>query len=138
MPGPAICVTNLIQSLNVVSALEGDVYQVLQWAWHEVKGEAMAVNEAEHTTGIVWKVWREVRLLRCEVGVTVVWWCCHTHTGNEVSSCVGRVVERLPSLCVCFGPADAVWFKWDCGLPVASQHSLYHSTHGFRHEQVRS
>ena len=24
-------------------------------------------------------------------GVTVVRWCCHTHTGNEVSSCVGRV-----------------------------------------------
>ena len=30
--------------------------QVLLWAWHGVKGEAMAVNEAEHTTGIVWKV----------------------------------------------------------------------------------
>ena len=84
--------------------------QVLLWAWHGVKGEAMAVNEAEHTTGIVWKVRREERLRRCEVGVTVVGWCCHTHTGNEVSSCVGRVVERLPSLCVCFGPVDAVWF----------------------------
>ena len=24
--------------------------QVLLWAWHGVKGEAMAVNEAEHTT----------------------------------------------------------------------------------------
>ena len=33
--------------------------QVLLWAWHEVEGEAMAVNEAEHTTGIVWKVRRE-------------------------------------------------------------------------------
>ena len=33
--------------------------QVLLWAWHGVKGEAMAVNEAEHTTGILWKVWRE-------------------------------------------------------------------------------
>ena len=32
----------------------------------------MAVNEAEHTTGIVWKVRREERLRRCEVGVTVV------------------------------------------------------------------
>ena len=27
--------------------------QVLLWAWHGVKGEAMTVNEAEHTTGIV-------------------------------------------------------------------------------------
>ena len=53
-----------------------------------VKGEAMAVNEAEHTTGNVWKVRREERLLRCEVGVTVVRWCCHTHTGNEVMLCV--------------------------------------------------
>ena len=30
--------------------------QVLLWAWHGVIGEAMAVNKAEHTTGIVWKV----------------------------------------------------------------------------------
>ena len=36
--------------------------QVLLWAWYGVKGEAMAVNEAEHTTGIVWKVRREERL----------------------------------------------------------------------------
>ena len=42
---------------------------VLLWAWHGVKGEAMAVNEAEHTTGIVW---REERLRRYKVGVTVV------------------------------------------------------------------
>ena len=53
----------------------------------------MAVNEAEHTTGIVWKVRREEGLRRCEEGVTVVRWCCHTHTGNKVSSCVGRVVH---------------------------------------------
>ena len=65
-------------------------FQVLLWAWHGVKGEAMAVND---TTGIVWKVRREERLRRCEEGVTVVRWCCHTHAGNEVSSCVGRVVE---------------------------------------------
>ena len=81
--------------------------QVLLWAWDGVKGEAMAGNEAEH---IVWKVRREERLPRCEVGVTVVRWCCYTHTGNEVSSCVGRVVERLRSLCVYFGPMNAVRF----------------------------
>ena len=80
---------------------------MLLWAWHGVKGEAMAVNKAEHTSGIVR---REERLRRSEVGVTVVRWCCHTHTGNEVSSCVGRVVERLGSLCVYFGPVDAVRF----------------------------
>ena len=69
--------------------------QVLLWAWHGVKGEAMAINEAERTTGIVWKVRREERLRRWVVGATVVRWSCHTHTGNEVNSCVGRVVERL-------------------------------------------
>ena len=68
--------------------------RVLLWAWHGLKGEAMAV---EHTTGIMWKVRREEGLQRCEVGVTVVRWCCHTHTGNEVSSCVGKVVETLLS-----------------------------------------
>ena len=69
--------------------------QVLLWAWHGVKVEAMAINEAERTTGIVWKVRREERLRRWVVGVTVVRWSCHTHTGSEVNSCVGRVVERL-------------------------------------------
>ena len=59
-----------------------------------------------------WKVRREER---CEVGVTVVRWCCHTHTGNEVSSCVGRVVERLRSLCVYFGPVFNVGFRWTSG-----------------------
>ena len=44
-----------------MSALEGDVYQVLQWAWHEVKGEAMAVNEADYTSRIVLTVGREER-----------------------------------------------------------------------------
>ena len=83
--------------------------RVLLWAWHVVLGEPMAVNGAEHT-GIVWKVRREEKLRRCEVGVTVVRWCCHTQTGNEVSSCVGRVVERLRSLCVYFSPVDAVRF----------------------------
>ena len=44
--------------------------QVLLWAWHGVKGEAIVVNKAERTTGIVWKVWREERLRICDVGVT--------------------------------------------------------------------
>ena len=30
-----------------------DSIQVLQWAWHEVKGEAVAANEADVTSGIV-------------------------------------------------------------------------------------
>ena len=43
------------------------------------------------------------------MGVTVGMWCCPTYTGSEVSSCVGGVgVERLQSLCVHFGPVDAV------------------------------
>ena len=60
---------------------------------HGVKGEAMASEGVR-------KVRREERLRRYEEGVTVVRWCCHNYTGNEVSSCVGRVVERLQSLCV--------------------------------------
>ena len=53
-------------------------------------------------------------------GVTVVRWCCHTHTGNEVSSCVGRVLERLP-VCIL-----ALWIQCGlsgivCGLPVDSR-----------------
>ena len=44
--------------------------------------------------------------------------CCYSaHTGNEVSSCVGGVAERPPSVCVCFGLEEAVCFI-DCGLPV--------------------
>ena len=43
--------------------------------------------------------------------------CCYSaHTGNEVSSCVGGVAERPPSVCVCFGLEEAVCI--DCGLPV--------------------
>ena len=39
-----------------LSRVTFEPYQVLLWVWRGVKGEAMAVNEAEHTTGIVWKV----------------------------------------------------------------------------------
>ena len=43
-----------------------------------------------------------------------------------MSSCVGGVAERPPSVCVCFGLEEAVCFNWDwyhliawaCGLPV--------------------
>ena len=30
-----------------------DPIQMLQWAWYEVKGESMAANEADYTSGIV-------------------------------------------------------------------------------------
>ena len=89
--------------------------QALLWAWHGVKDEAMAVTVAEHTTGIVWEARREKG---CEVGVTVVRWWCHTHTGNEVSSWVGRVVERLGSLWSCGGSAVLVGLFVDFRLPV--------------------
>ena len=38
-----------------------DPTQVLQWAWYEVKGEAMAANEADYTGGIVLAVGLEER-----------------------------------------------------------------------------
>ena len=43
--------------------------------------------------------------------VTVVGWCCYTHAGYEVSSCV---VKRLPSLCVmqCGLVGLFVGFRW--------------------------
>ena len=49
----------------------------------------------------------EERQQRCEVGVIVRRWCCSTHTGNEVSYCMGGVVEQS---CVHFGFVKAVWF----------------------------
>ena len=66
-------------------------HQVLPGA---IKGEAMAVNEADYTSVIVWTLGPEDGQQRCEVGV-IVWRCCSAHTGNEVSSCVGGVVEWL-------------------------------------------
>ena len=81
---------------------------------HWVKGEAMAVNEAEHTTGIVWKVRREERLRRRE---NVVGWCCHTHTGNEVSSCVGKASKSVCILALWMqcGFSGFVGFWWTSG-----------------------
>ena len=54
----------------------------------------MAVNEADYTSVIVWTVGLEERQRRCEVSIVVSRWFCSAHTGNEVSSCVGGVVER--------------------------------------------
>ena len=51
-----------------------DPCQVPLWVWQEVKGEAMAVNEADHTSVIVRT---EERQQRCEVGVVVRRWCSH-------------------------------------------------------------
>ena len=111
------------------SGVTSDPCQVPWWAWQEVKGEAMAVNEADYTSVIVRSVEPEERQRRCEVDVVVRRWCCSTHTGNEVSSCVGGVVEQSWWNCVHFGFVKAVWFLWDClwasgGLPVASQHLI--------------
>ena len=98
-----------------------DPHQALPGAW-QVKGEAMAVNEAEYISVIVWTVGLEDRQRRCEVSVVVRRWCCSAHTGNEVSSCVGGVAEWLWRSCMHFGLVEGVWFLWDCELPVASQH----------------
>ena len=76
------------------SGVTSDPGQVPWWAWQEVKGEAMAVNEADYTSVIVRTVGPEKRQRRYEVGVVVRRWCCSAHTGNEVSSCVGGVVEQ--------------------------------------------
>ena len=54
----------------------------------------MSVNEANYTSAIVWRVGLEEAQRRCEVGVVVRRWCCSAHTENEVSSCVGGVVEQ--------------------------------------------
>ena len=44
-----------------------DPHQVLPGVWHEVKGEAMAVNEGDYTSVIVWTVGPEDRQRRCGV-----------------------------------------------------------------------
>ena len=67
-----------------------DPRQLLPGACHEVKGEAMSVNEADYTSVFVRTVGLEERQRRCEVGVTVRRWYCSAHTGNEVSSSEGR------------------------------------------------
>ena len=39
-----------------LSGVTVELFQVLPWAWHGVKGETMAANVAEHTTGKATKV----------------------------------------------------------------------------------
>ena len=75
------------------SLLTFDPCRVPRWAWQEVKGEAMAVNEVDNTGVIVWTVGPGERQGRREVGVVVRRCCCSAHTGNEVSTCVGGVVK---------------------------------------------
>ena len=53
-----------------------------------------AVNGGDYTSVIVRTVGPEERQRRCEVGVIVRRCCCSAHTGNEVSSCVGGVMEQ--------------------------------------------
>ena len=102
-----------------------DPCQLPWWAWQEFKGEAMAVNGADYTSVIVRTVGREERQRRCEVGVVVRRCFCSAHTGNEVSSCVGSVVER--SCAFWLNWWKLFGFLWDClwasgGLLVANQH----------------
>ena len=70
-----------------------------------VKGEAMATNEADYSTGMVQRVRQEGRLQMRKVGV-VMWRCwCPTHTGSEWAiQCGGECA---------FGLVDAVWFLWN-------------------------
>ena len=64
---------------------------MLRWAWQEVKGEAVSVNEA------VFRCWNLLeagpRGRRRGRRVSVVVWrmCCRAHTGNDVSCGVGGV-----------------------------------------------
>ena len=77
-----------------------DLWQLLPGACHEVKGEAMAVNEADYISVFVRTVGPEERQQRCKVDVVVRRCCCSAHTGNEVRSCVGGVAEGPRRSCV--------------------------------------
>ena len=82
-------------------------------AWQEVKGEAMSVNEALYGGAIEGPVRLDGSRRWFEADVVAMTCCYSAHTGNEVSSCVGGVAERPPSVCVCFGLEEAVCFNWD-------------------------
>ena len=69
--------------------------QVPVGAWHEVKGEAMAVNEAPYAGAVEMPVRPEGARRWLEADVVVMRMYCSAHTGNEVSSCVGGAAERL-------------------------------------------
>ena len=95
----------------------------------------MAVNEAHYTSVIAQTVGPEERQQRCEVGVVVRRRCCSAHAGNEVSSCVGGVMERSRRSCVHFGLVEAMWFLWDC-LWTSSGQSTFHGEWGSLRHRV--
>ena len=75
--------------------------------------EAMAVNEADYTTGMVQRVRQERRLWRREVGVAVWRCCCPTHTGMWWNGL---------DIVVCI---LALWmFFWDCLWASSTQSAL--------------
>ena len=60
------------------------------WAWLEVKGEAMRYCTPVQSRGPYG--WTEADGF--EVDVVAMTCCYPAHTGNEVSSCVGGVAEQ--------------------------------------------
>ena len=93
-------------------------YQVAVGAWQEVKTEAMPVNEALYT-GVIERTVRPDGSGRWfEADVVAMTWCYHTHTRNEVSSCVGDVVYRTALKDLCAFWKLYVLIGIDCGLLV--------------------
>ena len=79
-------------------------------AWQEVN---VSVNEALYAGAMEGTVRLDGSRRWFEADVVAMTCCYSAHTGNEVSSCVGGVAERPPSVCVCFGLEEAVCFNWD-------------------------
>ena len=74
------------------------VPQVFWWVCHEVKGEALAINEAENTSGMVWLPGREEGQQQWEGCKFLRRWSCFTQAGSEVSSHVcgcGRIFVNI-------------------------------------------
>ena len=102
-----------------------DLYpsHVLPWAWEEVEGETMSVNEVEATTvGICWQQGRE------EGGedVECVWLCggCVAPLIREIK-CGRCCTVALMNVCAVIYMAMwmlCVYCGMDCGLPVGSRH----------------
>jgi hypothetical protein len=67
---------------------------MLPWAWKEVKGEGMSINDAVYTGVVESTIGPDGRRRWSIVNVIVMGWCCSAHTGNEVSSCVVGVSGR--------------------------------------------
>ena len=70
-----------------------DPVHVLAWAWQEVKGETVSVNEADYSCWILLAAGPGGRRPGRGVGVAVWRMCCPAHIGNEVSCGVGGVVQ---------------------------------------------